>query len=346
MTSWLGVRRDVESEIRSKIQIRSETPTTRLNKIKLWLISAPAGLATIVACDLLARRHMATLDSLQVLNRGSIDGLDQRFRRKLLSVSDLSIGAKKEQKWTVKQIVKPKSQVCFVTGSLDFSNYSSWFEIEVDDYWWFSEALVQSDEKLRNSLLEEGAVKVQGRWRSKATARLLFHHSKDGRRIKFTVPLESDRDVLEEFRISTYNGAERNLTLGAEAMLVCSAEVGANEAQILKETQAVKFNPQDIEAGDPNALNDLQENVQSLQKSEWPFAVAELFLEERSPEATLAATSDLEERCEAEFYIGEFEEAQDHKSEAIEAMQAATACPIKLIARHTAEAELQRLTSQ
>jgi hypothetical protein len=210
----------------------------------------------------------------------------------------------------------------------------------------FSEALVQSDEKLRNSLLEEGAVKVQGRWRSKATARLLFHHSKDGRRIKFTMPLESDRDVLEEFRISTYNGAERNLTLGAEAMLVCSAELGANEAQILKETQAVKFNPQDIEAGDPNALNDLQENVQSLQKSEWPFAVAELFLEERSPEATLAATSDLEERCEAEFYIGEFEEAQDHKSEAIEAMQAATACPIKLIARHTAEAELQRLTSQ
>jgi len=95
--------------------------------------------------------------------------------------------------------------------------------------------------------------------------------------------------------------------------------------------------------GDRNAFNELRENTQSLEKAEWPFAAAELFLRERSPEATLAATSNLEERCEAEFYIAEFEESQGRKFEAIQAMQAMAACPIKLVERHLAEAELQRI---
>jgi lipoprotein NlpI len=95
--------------------------------------------------------------------------------------------------------------------------------------------------------------------------------------------------------------------------------------------------------GDRNAVNELRENTQSLEKAEWPFAAAELFLGQRSPEATLAATSNFEERCEAEFYLAEFDESQGLKFEAIQAMQAGAACPIKLVERHLAEAELQRI---
>jgi lipoprotein NlpI len=460
MTRWLAAIRAADSEISSEINLRANISTGRSNnRVRLWFISAFAGLATFAASDLLSQRHMAGLDSLQVVNRGSIDGLDQRYRRKLLSASDVYIGAKQEQKWPIDVTVKPKLQVCFVTGSLEFSNYSSWFEIEVDDYWWFSDELVQSDEKLRKSLLEEGAIKVQGRWRSSATARVLFHESKDGRRVKFTVPLESDRDILREFRISAYNGASKGLTIGVEVTLICSGELAATEAQILKQTQAIKFNPKDGQAytkrgdgyfskgalklaiedytdaihidrknvaalegraasyftqndygmaladystaitldamnetaikmkgyvdfiigdfrssvselsklvdvkpsstypvlllylakmkvSDSDAIDGLRENVKSLKKSEWPFAAAELFLGERSPEATLLATSDLEERCEAEFYIGEFENLQEHKPEALQAMQVVIACPNKLIVRHLAEAELQRVTSR
>jgi hypothetical protein len=47
------------------------------------------------------------------------------------------------------------------------------------------------------------------------------------------------------------------------------------------------------------ATPETEANAARLKTKEWPYAAIELYLGRRSPEATLAATSEAEERCQA-----------------------------------------------
>jgi hypothetical protein len=64
----------------------------------------------------------------------------------------------------------------------------------------------------------------------------------------------------------------------------------------------------------------------------------------RSPEATLSATDRPEDRCEAQFYIGEWYLLRGEKEPATKALRAAAdTCPRDFIEYSGAVAELKRL---
>ena len=58
-------------------------------------------------------------------------------------------------------------------------------------------------------------------------------------------------------------------------------------------------------SGAHTAAAELEINAKNLKQPDWPYAVVELFLGRRTP-ATLAAATKRDERCEAQFYIGEW----------------------------------------
>ena len=59
-------------------------------------------------------------------------------------------------------------------------------------------------------------------------------------------------------------------------------------------------------SGQQSGAAELQSNAAALKPTDWPFPVVELFLGRRTAEATLAAASKPEERCEANYYVGEW----------------------------------------
>jgi rhomboid protease GluP len=72
--------------------------------------------------------------------------------------------------------------------------------------------------------------------------------------------------------------------------------------------------------------------------------VVELFLGQRTPEATLTAPAKPDERCEAQFYIGEWQLLRADRPAAIESLQtAASTCPKDFVESTDAQAELKRL---
>ena len=76
-------------------------------------------------------------------------------------------------------------------------------------------------------------------------------------------------------------------------------------------------------SGSDNAGEELAINSATLKQSDWPFPVVELFLGRRTSEATLAASEKPDERCEAQFYIGEWHLLHADHSAAREPLQAA-----------------------
>ena len=81
-----------------------------------------------------------------------------------------------------------------------------------------------------------------------------------------------------------------------------------------------------------------------LDAVKWPYPVVELYLEQRSAESTLAAPTNADDRCEAQFYIGEWRLLQDDRDAAVEALKAsAETCPKTFIEYEGARAELKRL---
>ena len=91
-------------------------------------------------------------------------------------------------------------------------------------------------------------------------------------------------------------------------------------------------------------MSELAANARSLKASDWPYAVVELYLGQRSPEATLAAPAKADERCEAQFYIGEWDLLRSDRTAAIEALTAAANTGPKDFVEFTdAKAELKRL---
>jgi hypothetical protein len=69
-----------------------------------------------------------------------------------------------------------------------------------------------------------------------------------------------------------------------------------------------------------------------------------LFLGQRTPEATLATPANDNDRCEAQFYIGEWQLLRAERSAAIESLKtAASTCPKDFVEATDAQAELKRL---
>ncbi|HUI97687.1 MAG TPA: tetratricopeptide repeat protein, partial [Xanthobacteraceae bacterium] len=74
----------------------------------------------------------------------------------------------------------------------------------------------------------------------------------------------------------------------------------------------------------------------------WPRPVLDLFLGGRTVAATLAAADDAPQRCEAEFYVGEWQLLRGDRTAAADALRAAVdACPKSFVESKGAQAELK-----
>jgi hypothetical protein len=72
--------------------------------------------------------------------------------------------------------------------------------------------------------------------------------------------------------------------------------------------------------------------------------VLDLFLGGRTVAATLAAASDAPQRCEAQFYAGEWQLLRGERAGAVAALKAAAeTCPKSFIESKGARAELERI---
>jgi rhomboid protease GluP len=72
--------------------------------------------------------------------------------------------------------------------------------------------------------------------------------------------------------------------------------------------------------------------------------VIELYLGRQGPDATLKAANNDVERCQAQFYIGEWHLLRQHFTEAAAALRAAAAnCPKTRLEYDGAAAEVKRL---
>jgi len=97
-------------------------------------------------------------------------------------------------------------------------------------------------------------------------------------------------------------------------------------------------------AGDPGAAAELETNAARLKPADWPYPVAELYLGRRTTADTLAATGKAGDRCEAQFYVGEWHLLKGDRAAAGAALKlAADTCPGTFIESLGARAELRRL---
>ena len=88
---------------------------------------------------------------------------------------------------------------------------------------------------------------------------------------------------------------------------------------------------------------ELAANIDRLASRDWPFPVAEYFLGRRSKDTLLAAAASANERCEAQFYIGERQFIDGALEEAKASLSSAVAtCPHNFEEYRYALAELNR----
>ena len=100
----------------------------------------------------------------------------------------------------------------------------------------------------------------------------------------------------------------------------------------------------DTRSGGKNAQRDLQKSAAGLNPAEWPYPVVELYLGRRSPAALIAAGVTPAERCEAQFYLSQWQLLQKKRADAIQALRMAVeACPRDFNEYAGAVAELKRL---
>ena len=92
------------------------------------------------------------------------------------------------------------------------------------------------------------------------------------------------------------------------------------------------------------AVSELEANAARLKTKEWPYAVIDLYLGRRQPDATLAAAVKPDDRCEAYFYVGQWHVLKDNKADAEAALKTALdTCPKTFIEYAAAVAEWKRL---
>jgi tetratricopeptide (TPR) repeat protein len=98
-------------------------------------------------------------------------------------------------------------------------------------------------------------------------------------------------------------------------------------------------------AGEDGAA-ELAANAARLKSKDWPYPVVELYLGGRSPADVLAVISKPDERCEAQFYSGEWHLLRGNRAGAATALQAAAdTCSKEFDEYAGALAELKRLAS-
>jgi tetratricopeptide (TPR) repeat protein len=96
--------------------------------------------------------------------------------------------------------------------------------------------------------------------------------------------------------------------------------------------------------GRKEATPELAKSLGKLNASDWPYPVAELYVGRKSADAVLAAASTPGQKCEAQFYIGEWQLAHDKQGPATKALQAAAdTCPKDFVEYRGAVEELKRL---
>ena len=92
------------------------------------------------------------------------------------------------------------------------------------------------------------------------------------------------------------------------------------------------------------AKDELAKGAGRLKASEWPYPLVELYLGRNSAEAAVAAAGKPEERCEAQFYIGEWHLVRGDHAPAAKALQAAAdTCPKDFVEYRGAVEDLKRL---
>jgi tetratricopeptide (TPR) repeat protein len=98
------------------------------------------------------------------------------------------------------------------------------------------------------------------------------------------------------------------------------------------------------ERGGANGAAELEANAARLRSKGWPYPVIELYLGRRSPAEVISLASKPEERCEAQFYTGEWYLLRGDRTAAATALQAAAnICSKDFTEYQGALAELKRM---
>jgi lipoprotein NlpI len=93
-----------------------------------------------------------------------------------------------------------------------------------------------------------------------------------------------------------------------------------------------------------NATSELEQNATRFNTRDWPYPLIELFLGRRTVEDTIAAARSPNDRCEADFYVGEWHLLRGNREDARARFQsAANSCPKSFGEYLIAAGELQRL---
>ena len=100
------------------------------------------------------------------------------------------------------------------------------------------------------------------------------------------------------------------------------------------------------ERGGENGAAELAASSARLKSKDWPYPVVELYLGGRSPADVLAVTGKPDERCEAQFYSGEWHLLRGNRATAATALQAAADTCSKTLEEYAAAlVELKQLAS-
>lgn len=96
--------------------------------------------------------------------------------------------------------------------------------------------------------------------------------------------------------------------------------------------------------GGDAATTELEANAAKLKAGDWPTPVLELYLGKRTPAALLTAATTREQKCEAQFHIGEFHAIANNKAAAEKPLRlAARLCTKDTVEFGSALAELKNL---
>jgi tetratricopeptide (TPR) repeat protein len=118
---------------------------------------------------------------------------------------------------------------------------------------------------------------------------------------------------------------------------VADAQVNAYPALLL---YVSRFRHRDAR----EAKTELTKSASRLKAGEWPYPIIDLYLGKKSAQAAEGAAKTPGEKCEAQFYIGEWHLLRKDRSEAAKALQAAAdSCPKDFVENRAAAEELKRL---
>lgn len=93
-----------------------------------------------------------------------------------------------------------------------------------------------------------------------------------------------------------------------------------------------------------DAAIELADNAAMLTSRAWPYAIVDLYLGKRSANDILASTENADQRCEAQFYVGEWHLIEGREGEALLLLRSAIeTCPKTFIEYSGARAELARI---